>query len=469
MSNLRYRKAEFKKLDGGSGHLYYDKNNPNRLHESNLVKPNESTKLIELAENFVEIFDVANYYSIGENTLGTTSVLLPSGKILHLVINNSTSKVCILECDNSSDATPTEIHAFTTNSDRAYIICYYKEKVIIFYRYNTNIYFAYSTDDGATMTHDSILNYGTPYGYYISDDDTLFVFTWNRVIYTTDGINWTVFHELAEVDDDFTGFTEIDGEYYAFIHNDYGKSSLIKFDDDNNIVRLRLIENRAYGSIYSFNNKIFIASYSARYIYFYIWDKAELTFLYRIYSGSTLDYKFLYADYDYLYFYTDKKLYRINRDDGIYLINTLDKVLINLLPTSDSLCYTLSDYGNKKLKFNRAYFYSSLYAASGNFKTPYVRERQVPAYLIVTHKPLAANTSIVITADDDISDAYATTIKTINTDGVSRTVIDLRSLLDECDFLSFKFVLADSSNVNGVEDLEITYLYQPAGLENSKV
>ena len=142
--------------------------------------------------------------------------------------------------------------------------------------------------------------------------------------------------------------------------------------------------------------------------------------------------------------------------------------IIGIYTISGSLFYTLSNFSTKTFTISRYNLFSNPVIATGFFTTPYVREHQRPAYLIVTHKPLGDDSSIVITADKDNADAYATAIKTINANGIVRTVIELKDLIGECDTLSFKAALADSSNDNNVEDIELTYLYTPLGIENAK-
>ena len=461
----KYKKIEFKKLDGGAGQLYYDPLKPNKIYTSEFIKPNIATGRIELAEYLFPTVAHSGYQSLGLNAFSTTSITLPDGVILHLVIDNTNSYITVAKQDDISDTSLTAIHTFPADSDRAYIIVYYKGKVCIFYRRTGSlIAYAYSTDDGDTMVADDALAHGEPLGYHISADNTLFVFTATKIIYTTDGISWIVYHELASTDDQFTGFTELDGEYYAIISNAYDRSYFVKFDNDNNPVNLRKMNVNGYGTCYAFNNKIYIAINGVSKYNFFIWDKADLNFLFQIDSEVVNTYKFLMHDDEYLYFACYRKLVRINKNDGYYIMeDNFGANIVGLYIDGANIYVTLSNGTTHYFYLKRHY---SSYNPTGFFTTPYIRERQQPGFLVITHQPLAANTTITIVADLNNAGVYTTTVKSVNTDGTTRTVVDLKAIA-ECDSLSFKVTLADSSRLNGVVDIELTYLYLPLGVENS--
>lgn len=474
MSELRYRKIRFKELDRGSDQKYFDKNNPNKINTSLGLVNDYNTGRLKLAEEFAS-FTIAGGFPI-EWYQPVSCVHFAAGVeyLYHLVRVGTLVKLY----RNNAYANPILKYTFAAATYDASMLISYLGLILAWYHGKSD----WSDDSGGTFTSNAWA-YSVPNGYKITEDGTLYVFTKDEIIKTTDGKTWTVFYTAA-TNEFIVGFDELDGEFYALLRLDSYSDSyyFVKFDNDDNPVIVReFYSTERMMSMKVFDGRVIFAVYVNDVIDFYEWDKADLNKIaYLDYIDLTMM-KFLYADNDFLVFsaYSDSTptqntLIKINRNNGLFRIKEF-----NPSANTDYLVNVVKFRGNLSVQMydsNTPTFYtlphrniSEKRQATGKYYTPIVDVgRHIPAFLLIKHRPLGDDASVVVKAKSDQGASYnVTCINNITNDSVYK-MASLKSLLNEVDFIEFEVTLADSSDNGEIEDLEVIYIYQPTGLENSK-
>lgn len=476
MNNLRYRKIRFKELDKGSDQKYFDKNNPNKINTSLGLVSDPKTGRLKLAEDFTK-------FTFGSNAKAYTyhsQISCPhsvsgSVRVFHLVYNSSQARTELLVSIGYS--IPQYKANFGGTSTDAYMAASYRGLILVWYKDTVapDIKQDWSDDDGGSFTNQTWA-YEIPKGYKVTEDGTIYVWTLNEILKSIDGKTWTVFYDGSSSDEQIYDFDELDGELYAIISN-FGSSInyFVKFDNDDNPLIIRDFSGDEINMVLkTFNNRIILADYSGGFVNLYEWDKSELNKIAFI-ERTTNTMHFAYVDDEFLVLIINRdELFKINTSNGVFEIATLNPGDISYINTvykyNGNLCVSMSN-------ITSTVFYvlahrndvSETKQATGKYYTPIIDVgRHIPTYIIVKHKPLGDDASVVVKAKSNQGASFSVTcINNITDDSVYKMAV-LKDFLDEVDFIELEITLADSGLGGEIEDLEVIYIYQPTGLENSK-
>ncbi|MCK5320871.1 hypothetical protein KAJ61_05810 [Candidatus Parcubacteria bacterium] len=473
MSELRYRKIRFKELDRGSDQKYFDVNNSNKINTSLGLVSDYETGRLKLAEDFAS-FTIAGGFPM-EWYRHTTCVHFDGSTeyLYHLVRVGTLVKLY----RNSGYANPDLKFTFAAATYDASMIISYLGLLLAWYYGKSD----WSDDDGTSFTSNA-WTYDSPRGYKITENGNLYVFTKSHILKTVDGKVWTVFY-TAKTNERIVSFNELDGEFYGVLRSDSSSKIyyFIKFDNDDNPVIIRELYSDVKVSLNVFDGRVFIVLYINSVISFYEWDKSELNKIIYLEYNALHSMNLIFSSVDFLIFTahssSDNKtiLAKINRSNGLFVISELnpsanEDFVVNVLNFKGNLSIQMyddttptyyilphrNDSGEKK-------------QATGKYYTPIIDVgRHIPAFIIIKHRPLGDDASIVVKAKSDQGASFnITCINNITNDSVYK-MASLKSLLNEVDFIEFEVTLADSSDNGEIEDLEVIYIYQPTGLENSK-
>lgn len=478
----RYKQIKFKVLDKGSDQKYFDEKNPEKFNTSLGLVSDSETGRLKLAEDFAA-FEVANANSWDAYCPTSCIHYVGSAEYLyHLVGRVGPNNVQAYR--QTGYAAPVTQYSMCAGSKSPSMIVSFNGKIIGWYQKadDTQRYCS-SSDDGANFAL-MTWNYAAPLGYKItSEDGRIYVFSYSQIVYSDNGLTWTVFY-TATKNKRIIAFDELDGEYYAILRKDLVSDYyyFVKFDNDDEPVIIREFYSQKDVDMKVFDGRVIISAYVNDVISFYAWDKSELKKFAFLNFDSLDGMKFLNADQDFLTFHYctggDKSgfLMKINRFGGIFPIKEFDLAG----GTNIHVLSAVKFKGNLSIQFwdedtndfhllmhrNDA---SETKQASGKYYTPIIDVgKHVPAYIIVKHRPLGDDASVVVKAKTNQGASFSVTcINNITNASVYKLGI-LKDLLDELDFLEFEVTLADSGLGGEIEDLEVIYLYLPTGLESSQ-
>lgn len=478
----RYKQIKFKILDKGSDQKYFDEKNSEKFNTSLGLVSDIETGRLKLAEDFAA-FEVAN--AKPWDSYCPTSCVHYVGSteyLYHLVERVGPNNVQVYR--QTGYAAPVTQYSLAAGSKEPSMIVSFNGKIIGWYKSSAGVKrYSWSNNDGVSFFSDD-WEYSEPIGYKItSDDGKIYVSSYSQIVYSDDGSTWTVFY-TATKNKRIIAFDELDGERYAILRKDLVSDYyyFVKFDNNDEPVIIREFYSQKDISMKVFDGRVIISVYVNDVISFYAWDKSELKKFAFLNFASLDGMKFLNADQDFLIFQYctngDKSgfLMKINCFGGIFPIKEFDLAG----GTNIHVLSAVKFKGNLSIQFwdedtndfhllmhrNDA---SETKQATGYYCTPVIDVgRHIPCYILVKHKPLGDDASVVVKAKSDQGAIFAVTcINNITNDSVYKEA-SLKSLLNEVDFIEFEVTLADSGNKGEIEDLEMIYLYHPTGLENSK-
>ena len=469
MSKLRYRQVKFKQLDRGSGQVFYDENNPRRFNTSEGLIPNKITGHLELSP------DALTEYGISSAEVNPAQqpvmCMYPFGTgVRQLILAYDPTADIVKMYRQIGYADPSACFSFPADTSSPYLTVYYRGEVLTWFDQGgtTKYYFSINDGDGFTIRG---WTYAEPRGFKVARDGTLYIWTDDEIVSTTDGITWTLCFDASGEDYNITRFEELDGEFYATVgfYNLY--NFLLRFNDDFEFEILHTFDSGYAITMKRFNERLIIATSKYGFgITFFEYDKAEIKVIayYDVNSISSMN--FMCSDDDFIYFvYNSKEVLFMNKKNAVYKLETTSDNVVDILKyKAELLIITTNTTSHIITTLFYTWYEAKDYKTTGHFTTPALNKRHAPAYIILKHAPLGDNATITIKAKQDGEATFATTILTNTVNDSVRTVVNLKSLLNECDTIEFEVTLADSSANGEIENLEIFYLYQSSGLENSK-
>jgi len=237
-------------------------------------------------------------------------------------------------------------------------------------------------------------------------------------------------------------------------------------------------------TIKKFGERIIISDISDQKIELYEFDKGDVEFITSVDYHDYTRVLLLYANKDELYFSAsvnigltqhNQYLFSVNKNNGISYIKDFGDMrsiesmigfngkIVFQVNTFDEDAEPDGDYSTRIYDNGAAPLKT---ATSGVIELPIMKGKQVPAYIIARHKGLNSTATLTIKAKVNQTGNF----NTISTNSDENSVCietDIDSL-GEVEYLQLQITLADSGAVNGIEDLEIFYLYKKQGLENSQ-
>ncbi len=468
----RYKKIDFKDFLGGRGQIFSDSSDPKKFLVSNQIVADLFTKKLKLA------FDT-NYQTLAYGSNSDGKILEVYGDISSLWTRviaydyNTTNEMRLLgRGDNYgvfSDLNTVEVGGYVEND---YLV-FFKGKMLAFYegRYS---YVAV----GNTWVHmGAWITSHMPIHHCISADGWLYLVNGYGNIYRSfDGLVWEVYFDGYSVGVRFNAVADLGGFLYGIMsQGGFVRNSLIRFENGIPVVLYNFYNDNVQSSLLSFCDYLVIADVIDGKIVLYKYDKSQLEQIGliddHVFSGVSLfysSYRELYfvgqcdnglsEDYRYLYVLNSfGGIFKI-KDFGIYknvgaIVGYKGKILIQVSDVDGEYIW-IHDTGTEK------------YQSSGTCETSIMdKGKHVPCYLIVRHDPLATGTSVKVYAKYNKASSWSVALLTSNVVGSVSCIVKLDG--SEVDFSQFKLELLTTDTSKSPQNVELTFLYIPVGLEFS--
>jgi hypothetical protein len=475
----RFEQIIFKDFSGLSNQEFYDPKNPSRFLIADKLQNNKDNNRLELADDYANAFEISEPFEASPHArpiLTFTTSVGSRTQANFLAVNDAENSVKIYR---KFETAATYLLKYTFSGDYNYPKYFigFKDKMLLFLRKTTSYTrtLSYSSDFANSFT-DITWAYGDIVSHVVGVDGYLYVVDKNGVVLRTiDGITWIVFYDGSATNETIVDISELDGQLYVIVTS---------LNSDSYLARLYESEINYFYTFTGIFNTINFLNFDDRLIFISIVKGAIVVYEFnkgdvikinyiddRIYTSAYL----LYSDDNFLYFSAAinftfaRYFFRINKNNSIYFLKDFGST--NVIDTVVGFAGELTihttdtDSANITVHDNRI---NPINVGSGSIETPIIEGSQIPAYLILTHRPLLATTLIFITANINYEDGYGESLATVNTDDATYTVISLKELISvEIHSIQFQISLVDNSKNSGIEDLQLIYLYNPSGIENS--
>ncbi len=485
MPQSKYSKIKFSDLTGKRGQIYYDGNNRKNFLDSEKISIDFETNRIKLADGFSS----QSYASQSKyNALSPLATHSYSNRTTRnfLLTKVADAAVKLYYRSGFGAYSLRFTFPFGDGDDESIGLISFRRKIIAFTALSGVLKVSYSTNNGSSFTHAN-WDYAGLKDYAVGDDGYLYVVdVQGKVIRTDDGIVWELYYDGSTSEEKFTSIENLDGFLYGVVTSrEYSNSYFCRIERDDLVYLHNFDNDNNPVTIKKFSNRLILSNISDKKIEIYEYDKGDVKYLtsvdYKNYISVTLQ----YADKDFLYFSaaddtsfdvnipTERYLFAFGKKNGIYYLKDFgDHYYINQIIgcqgriiaaitnfTEDPAVMTLYAYDNGAVPAKTA--------TSGSIELPTIAKKHKPCYLIARHKKLGANATLTVKIKKDGEATFATTVINNTTDNSLETIADLKSH-DTVYTIQIEITLAVSTPVNGIEDLELIYLFLPMGLEYSK-
>ncbi len=463
----RYKKIGFSDFSGGEGEKYLVENA--KFFQSEKVQIDLKSKSIKLATSW-ENRTIAGFQTEWYNQVPCQY----NNYNYHLTVLEATGVVKLYKATGAGAFALEYDFAAKNGLDEVHGLIEYKDKLIAMFWDDTageNVQY-YSTATATTWTQISTLPNNQLFKKHLVVDNTLYVFFENSIYTSTDGITFSLYLTMP------TNVFLISAEFFKnFIYistHEYKTSNNTLFVIENGaLIRIRNI--RELSQIMATDNFLYLFSTALTGTRIYRFDGDTIKKFYDFDGYATMPANVnphLYKDKK-LYFTADWQavtdvysLYSIVNDEAIYKEATFtgDEFIRSMYVISNTI-YIVATLDNAVTKSTKIYNNSSaIFELSGYLETSIINKGEnVPIQIIVRHKPLPADTSVKIYQKFDHASSY-TLILTSDTDNAVKKKYNFpKGTL--CDFIQFKIELLTTDDTKTPEDIDLTFIYKPLGLE----
>jgi hypothetical protein len=318
--------------------------------------------------------------------------------------------------------------------------------------YDRGFSFSYF-EDAVSHLIDNDLGLAYMGGYYYSA--IVYGGTWG-IQRTRDFVNWENFYNFDSPVDDYPYLIPANGILYVYYAGQIGMIIGGEFVTFSNVQASSFISDASFGIIFSQS----VLGLTRFYVV-----EGGAPRLARIFSGIFDPVPFaIYRGFVYFYDLANGRVYRADTEGNYYYVETLPASYMSAsVCFNDIRLYRLPHSGTFVTIYRTSDFVSSGTLDSGVMSLG----EFVPKQLILRHKPLPAGTSVKVYADFDKSGSWGSAIITSATTGALKEKYTFTNSAVR-DFFAFRVELLTSAPTVSPSEIELTFLYQPLGLENSQ-
>jgi len=482
----KYKEIKFSDLSGVNNKFYYDQENPSNFVKSDHIQVDKNTNRIRLADDFSSqvLSDPVNFEI--ERRLIANFANTNLRKNYNFVAGQKDGETTRVYRRDDFGAYTLKFTFPAGYINPRYVLSF-RNKLIVF-TYNSGEKISYSinsTDTTPTFTH-ADWAYDKIRCHVVGSDGYLYVADYTgSVIRTIDGVSWELYYDGNTLEEQISSIEELDGYIYAIVSTQgFVESNFCRITGDELQYLKKFNNDYNETTIKKFGERIIISDISDQVIEIHEFDKGDFNFITSVDYHNYTRVLLLYANKDNLYFSAsveagltqhNRYLFLMNKNNGIQYIKDFGayKSVEQAIGFNGRELFQVNTFDEDTPPdgFYKIYVYDNgntpnKTAVSGTIELPAIVKKQVPGYLIARHKEMGDNATLTIKVKKNHEATFAATVLTDNVNDSVEKIVDLKSI-GEIISLQFEITLADTTPVNGIEDLELIYLYLPVGLENS--
>lgn len=443
---MRYKTKNFSDFRGGEGQEYVSENG--KYFRSSGVRISQTTGKIRLLED-------VTYAELTDNVNSPRCIVQDGTYVFVLVYDFASSRSKLYR--STDGATFTLAHTFSATFGQAHMLASFGKFLVAF---SSDGYVATSYDnDGIGWNSEVAYSFSAPYSalafgksFFVADNVAFYV--------STDALHYT---KYADIFDD--PLQETDLEFMA------GMSGFLYYVEDYTLFRF---ENGERVSVRTFSflprimslgdDMLFIFGPVGSDVAMYLFDGDSFSELDPLVGvGNPLP---LYSfAQNAMFACNSTEVYQVTHEGAVFRMYALPSGKVG----TSGVRFKNSDLISTQGTANKVRIYRNYnYRTAGTFETSILDEGEIiPIQLILRHKPLPANTSVKVYVKKDHAGSW-TLLLTSNTVASVKKKYDFANGYGVMDFAQFEIELLTTDASVTPDDVQLTFLYSPTGLENAK-